>query len=47
MAVVKVRVGDDVHELARLQPAHLREHDEEHSVLHDVPIVGSELSLER
>lgn len=42
MAVVKVCVGDDVHELARFQPAHLREHDEEHGVLHDVPIVGGE-----
>ena len=37
-----MRVGNDVHQLARLQTGHLREHVHEHGVLHDVPVVRRE-----
>ena len=37
-----MRVGYDVHQLARLEPAGLCEHVHKHGVLADVPVVGRE-----
>ena len=42
VAVVNVRVSDDVDEFACLEPGDLREHVDEHRVLADVPVVGGE-----
>jgi hypothetical protein len=39
MAVVDVRVRNDVHQLAGLEPADLRHHVDQHRVLHHVPVV--------
>ena len=42
MAVVNVGVRDHVDQLARLQPGHLGQHVNQHSILHHIPAVGGE-----
>ena len=40
MPVVDVRVRYDVHQLSGLQARHLRQHHQQHGILHHVPVVG-------
>ncbi len=35
-------VCNNVHQLPRFEPAHLRKHDQKNCVLHDVPIIRGE-----
>ncbi len=40
MTIIDVRICDHVHQLPRLQSAHLCHHMYQHGVLYDIPVIG-------